>query len=142
MGWEQHQADDRARGADAGGEEAGCAEAVEESVGRCCVDGVRECGVALKAGAVGELERGAGGVVGGAREPRSQFTGRCRAEIRASKLAIRPHDCRHSWISHLRAAGIDDADLADVAGHTVETMIGTYTHALGRSHDRIRGLIG
>ena len=75
-------------------------------------------------------------------ETSKQFTGRCRAEIRASKRAIRPHDCRHSWISHLRAAGIDDADLADVAGHTVETMIGTYTHALGRSHDRIRGLIG
>ena len=36
------------------------------------------------------------------------------------------------------AAGIDDADLADAA----ETMIGTYTHALGRSHDRIRRLIG
>jgi hypothetical protein len=32
--------------------------------------------------------------------------------------------------------------LADVAGHTVETMIGIYTHALGRSHDRIRRLIG
>lgn len=75
-------------------------------------------------------------------ETSKRFTARCRAEIRASKRAIRPHDCRHSWISHLRAAGIDDADLADVAGHTVETMIGTYTHALGRSHDRIRGLIG
>jgi hypothetical protein len=47
-----------------------------------------------------------------------------------------------SWITHLRAAGIDDADLAAVAGHTVETMIGTYTHPLGRSHDRIRKVIG
>jgi hypothetical protein len=41
----------------------------------------------------------------------------------------------------LRAAGIDDADLAQVAGHAVETMLGTYTHALGRSHDRIRQVI-
>jgi integrase len=75
-------------------------------------------------------------------ETAAQFSARRRAEIKASPRAIRPHDCRHSWITHLRAAGIDDADLADVAGHTVETMIGTYTHALGRSHERIRRLIG
>ena len=36
----------------------------------------------------------------------------------------------------------DDADLAQVAGHTVETMLGTYTHALGRSHQQIRELVG
>jgi len=75
-------------------------------------------------------------------ESRSGFAARCRAEIKASNRAIRPHDCRHSWIRHLRAAGIDDADLAAVAGHTVETMIGTYTHPLGRSHDRIRKVLG
>jgi hypothetical protein len=45
--------------------------------------------------------------------------------------AIRPHHCRLSWITHLRAAGIDDADLAKVAGHTVETMIGL--HACARA---------
>ena len=45
----------------------------------------------------------------------------------ASGFDIRPHDCRHSWVTHLRAAGIDDADLAQVAGHTLETMLGTYT---------------
>lgn len=61
---------------------------------------------------------------------------------KASGFDIRPHDCRHSWVTHLRAAGIDDADLAQVAGHTVETMLGTYTHALGRSHERIRQVIG
>lgn len=60
----------------------------------------------------------------------------------ASGLDIRPHDCRHSWVTHLRAAGIDDADLAQVAGHTVETMLGTYTHALGKSHERIREVLG
>ena len=53
-----------------------------------------------------------------------------------------PHHCRHSYITELRAAGIDDADLADVAGHTVETMVGNYTHALRRSHDQIRKEIG
>jgi integrase len=82
------------------------------------------------------------GVIRQRGETSKRFAGRRRAEIRASERAIRPHDCRHSWITHLRAAGIDDADLADVAGHTVETMIGIYTHALGRSHDRIRRLIG
>jgi integrase len=71
-----------------------------------------------------------------------RFAARCRTEIKAAKRAIRAHDCRHAWITHLRVAGIDDADLAGVAGHTVETMIGIYTHPLGRSHDRIRKVIG
>lgn len=53
-----------------------------------------------------------------------------------------PHEFRHSYVSNLRAMGVDDADLADVAGHTVETMISTYTHALQRSHGHIRQLIG
>ena len=45
-------------------------------------------------------------------------------------------------MTHLRAAGIDPADLAAVAGHTVETATARYTHALGRSDDRIRQVIG
>lgn len=53
-----------------------------------------------------------------------------------------PHEFRHSYVSHLRAAGVDDADLAKVAGHTIETMISVYTHALDRSHEQIRGIIG
>lgn len=53
-----------------------------------------------------------------------------------------PHEFRHSYVSNLRAMGIDDADLARVAGHTVETMISVYTHGLGQSHDRIRAIIG
>jgi hypothetical protein len=44
--------------------------------------------------------------------------------------------------TNLRAAGIYDADLALVAGHTVETMISVYTHPLQRSHDAIRAVIG
>ena len=57
-------------------------------------------------------------------------------------LDLRPQDCRHSWITHMRAAGIDDADLASAAGHTVRTMVGTYTHPLRRSDERIRAVIG
>jgi integrase len=53
-----------------------------------------------------------------------------------------PHEFRHSYVSHLRAAGVDDADLARVAGHTIETMISVYTHPLDRSHEQIRGVIG
>jgi len=60
----------------------------------------------------------------------------------ATGLDPTPHEFRHSYVSHLRAAGIDDADLAKVAGHTVETMIAVYTHALERSHDAIRQVIG
>jgi integrase len=61
---------------------------------------------------------------------------------KASGIDIRPHECRHSWITHMRAAGIDDADLAQVAGHTIDTMLNRYTHPLGRSMDRIRAVIG
>jgi integrase len=61
--------------------------------------------------------------------------------IQASGIDCEPHEFRHSYLSLLRAEGIDDADLAAIAGHTVETMIGHYTHALGRSFDRVRDLI-
>jgi integrase len=60
----------------------------------------------------------------------------------ASSLDIRPHECRHSYITHLRAAGIDDADLAEIAGHRVETMLARYTHAVGGSFKAITSVIG
>jgi len=60
----------------------------------------------------------------------------------ATGLDPTPHECRHSYVTHLRAAGIDDADLAKVAGHRVETMLAVYTHPLDQSHDRIRKIIG
>lgn len=56
--------------------------------------------------------------------------------------AIRPHDLRHSWVTHLRAAGVDPADLAAMAGHSVETATAVYTHALHRSFDDVREAIG
>jgi integrase len=59
----------------------------------------------------------------------------------ASGLDIRPHECRHSYVTHLRAAGINDADLAEIAGHRVETMLARYTHAVGASFEDIRTLI-
>lgn len=61
---------------------------------------------------------------------------------RAAGRDIRPHEMRHSFVTHLRAAGIDDADLAAMAGHTVETMLSHYTHALNRSFEQVRGVIG
>jgi integrase len=60
----------------------------------------------------------------------------------ASRLDIRPHECRHSYVTHLRAAGVDDADLAEVAGHRVETMLARYTHSVGQSFGAIRSAIG
>lgn len=69
-----------------------------------------------------------------------------RAQIKALMaehfLDPRAHEMRHSYVSLLRAAGIDDADLAKYAGHTVETMIGKYTHGLDRSAEAIRRMIG
>jgi integrase len=60
----------------------------------------------------------------------------------ATGLNPTPHEFRHSYVTNLRAEKVDDADLAKVAGHTVETMVSTYTHALQRSHNRIREIIG
>jgi integrase len=58
-----------------------------------------------------------------------------------SGLDIRPHECRHSYVTHLRAAGINDADLAKIAGHRVETMLARYTHALSGSHEAVRAAV-
>ena len=60
----------------------------------------------------------------------------------ASGMDPTPHEFRHSYVTLLRAARIDDADLAEVAGHRIETMLSTYTHPLERSHDKIRSVIG
>ena len=59
----------------------------------------------------------------------------------ASGLDMRPHECRHSYVTHLRAAGVNDADLAEIAGHRVETMLARYTHALGKSFVSVRSAV-
>jgi integrase len=60
----------------------------------------------------------------------------------ASDLDIRPHECRHGYVTHLRAAGVNDADLAEIAGHRVETMLARYTHAIGLSYSDVRDIVG
>jgi integrase len=60
----------------------------------------------------------------------------------ASALDIRPHEMRHSWLTHLRAAGVDEADLADMAGHSVQTMLSRYIHPRRESFEQVRRLIG
>jgi integrase len=56
----------------------------------------------------------------------------------ACGLDIRPHECRHSYVTQLRAAGVNDADLAEIAGHRVETMLAHYTHAVRGSFQAVR----
>lgn len=58
-----------------------------------------------------------------------------------SGLDIRPHECRHSYVTLLRAAGVNDADLAEIAGHRVETMLARYRHPLSQSHGGIRRIL-
>jgi site-specific recombinase XerD len=60
----------------------------------------------------------------------------------AAGVDIRPHECRHSYVSHLRAHGIDDADLAQISGHRIETMLARYTHPVGNSFGAIKAAIG
>jgi integrase len=61
---------------------------------------------------------------------------------RASGIVCTPQDFRHSYVSNLRGAGVDPADLADMAGHSVEVASAHYTHPLGRSFEQVRSLIG
>jgi integrase len=65
-----------------------------------------------------------------------------RPAQKASGLDIRPHECRHSFVTHLRAAGVNDADLAGIVGHSVGTMLARYTHPAGTSHEAVRLAIG
>lgn len=53
-----------------------------------------------------------------------------------------PHMFRHSWVSHMRAAGVDVADVADAAGHSIETATATYTHPLRRSYEAMGKVAG
>lgn len=53
-----------------------------------------------------------------------------------------PGESRHSFVSLMRAAGIDPADLADVTGHSEATANAHYVHGLGRSFDTIRNAVG
>jgi integrase len=61
---------------------------------------------------------------------------------KATGMDIRPHEMRHSFVSLMRAAGVDPADLAEITGHTVATMHGRYTHPLRRSFDHVREAVG
>src|SRR6185312_12832888 len=65
-----------------------------------------------------------------------------RPTQKASDIDIRPHECRHSYVTNLRAANVNDADLAEIAGHRVETMLARYTHPTGGSSNEVRSLIG
>jgi integrase len=60
----------------------------------------------------------------------------------ASGLGLRPHDMRHGFVSHMRAAGADPADLAKATGQTVQTATNVYTHSTGGTFDLMRRAVG
>ena len=60
----------------------------------------------------------------------------------ATGMDPQPKEFRASWESIMRAAGVDPADLADHAGHSVATANSRYVQALGRSADQMRAVIG
>ena len=61
---------------------------------------------------------------------------------KATGMDPTPHEFRHSFVSEMRAAGINDDDLAAITGHTVTTMLAHYSHPLGRSFDSVRRALG
>ncbi|MGH3415533.1 MAG: tyrosine-type recombinase/integrase [Actinocrinis sp.] len=60
----------------------------------------------------------------------------------ASGVDCSPQDFRHSWVTLLSAAGVDVADLADMAGHSVAVAQAAYRHPLRRSFDEVRRVVG
>jgi hypothetical protein len=60
----------------------------------------------------------------------------------ATRTDPRPQEFRASWESILAAEGVDRADLAKYAGHSIATANSRYVQALDRSADEIRKVIG
>ena len=61
---------------------------------------------------------------------------------RASGIDIRPHECRHSYVSLMRRSDVEDAELARIVGHQVQTMLARYTHPLSNGFSIVRAAIG
>jgi integrase len=60
----------------------------------------------------------------------------------ATGMDCRPQEFRASWESIMRAEGVDPADLAKYAGHSIQTANSRYVQALNRSADQVRDVIG
>lgn len=73
------------------------------------------------------------------RPPRPEwFSDRFRALCRdAGVPPIRLHETRHTLVSHLRAQGLSDDDIAAWLGHSVAVMLATYSRPLPGSHERV-----
>jgi hypothetical protein len=61
---------------------------------------------------------------------------------KATGIDARPKEFRASWESILAADGIDRADLAKYAGHSVQTANARYVQALDLSAEQVRNAIG
>jgi integrase len=57
-------------------------------------------------------------------------------------LKVRPHEMRHSWVTHLRGAGVNPDELAKAAGHTVATQHARYTHPQGKAFREMNDAAG
>ena len=65
------------------------------------------------------------------------------ARTRSGLGDVTIYDLRHSFISLMQEAGVPVADLASATGHQrVSTLQDVYTHAVGRSFDRMRSALG
>jgi integrase len=51
---------------------------------------------------------------------------------------VRPYDLRHSFASLLFAEGVNPAEIAEQLGHSLQTLLGTYTHVIEELRGRDR----
>lgn len=62
-------------------------------------------------------------------------------EILASPLAAVPYDLRHAGVSMMLWAGVPAARVAQIAGHSLEVLLGIYAKVLDGEEDSVRGRI-
>jgi integrase len=82
-----------------------------------------------------------GGVLFGDRNFRRDVWDPARERVPAMAEAT-PHEFRHSYVSLMRAAGVDPAALAAWTGHSVMTATVHYTHDVGGREDIGREAVG
>jgi integrase len=65
------------------------------------------------------------------------------ASVRAGvNHGLRPYDLRHAALSTALSLGIDPATVANMAGHDVRTLLGTYTHSMEAAKLRAADILG
>ncbi len=62
--------------------------------------------------------------------------------VEAADIDPTPHECKHSWISHMVASGVSIDDVSEMAGTKPETIFRVYLHSTGQSIEKAKAALG